>query len=281
MNTLFHFIVVSLFIPLAFILPACSGQKPVEDSPWRVETGIKPGNTITSSTVPVYGYNIIQAYPHDSNAFTQGLVYDNGFLYEGTGLYGQSSLRKVELLTGKALQIHELPARYFGEGITVYKDRIIQLTWQSNIGFVYDKNTFKLLRTFSYPFEGWGITDDGKQLIISDGTSILRFFDPETFTETGNIEVRDDKGPVARLNELEYVKGEIYANVWQTDYIVSISPDTGKVTGRIDLAGILASVPLSRPVDVLNGIAYDAKDERLFVTGKLWPTIFQIVPWGK
>jgi glutamine cyclotransferase len=232
-----------------------------------------PGN---SGVVPVYSYGIVNTYPHDRDAFTEGLVFDDGFLYEGAGLWGNSTLRRVELETGDILQIRELSDQFFGEGITIYGDEIVQLTWQSHIGFVYDKNSFELLQEFSYSTEGWGITHDGTRLIMSDGTSTLHFLDPQTFEEVGHVEVSDNNGPVTRLNELEYVQGEIYANVWQTDRIAIIAPDTGRVTGWIDLAGLLSAEDRSEPVDVLNGIAYDAETGRLFVTGKLWPKLFEI-----
>jgi glutamine cyclotransferase len=204
------------------------------------------------------------------------LVFENGVLYEGTGLYEHSTLRRVELETGDILQIRELSDRFFGEGITIYGDRIIQLTWRSHIGFVYDKNSFELLQEFNYSTEGWGITYDGEHLIMSDGTSTLHFLDPQTFEETGQVEVFDNDGPVTRLNELEYVQGEVYANVWQTDRIARIAPETGRVVGWIDLEGLLSAEDHSEPVDVLNGIAYDADNDRLFVTGKLWPKLFEI-----
>lgn len=218
----------------------------------------------------------MNSYPHDPSAFTQGLVFEEGFIYEGTGVKGQSTLRKVDLQTGDVLLIHELPKKYFGEGITIYGDRIIQLTWRSNIGFVYDKESFRQIDEFSYPTEGWGITHDGDRLILSDGTATLYFMDPDSFEITGQIDVRDDDGSVALLNELEYVLGEVYANVWQTDTIVRIDPQTGRVIGWIDLAGLLDSEESEEPVDVLNGIAYDPSDDRLFVTGKLWPSLFEI-----
>jgi len=221
------------------------------------------------------GYKIVQTYPHDPQAYTQGLFYADGFLYEGTGQDGASSLRKVELSTGKVVQRINLPAGYFGEGIVLWKDRIIQLTWQSRIGFVYDRATFKQLRSFTYSREGWGITHDGKRLIMSDGSSSLFFWDPETLKETGKLDVTDKGSPVTALNELEYIRGEIYANVWQTDRIARISPTTGRVLGWIDLAGLLTPGEKSR-ADVLNGIAYDAKSNRLFVTGKWWPKLFEI-----
>ena len=221
------------------------------------------------------GYKIIQTYPHDPQAYTQGLVYADGFLYEGTGQDGHSSLRKVELSTGKVVQRVDLPGAYFGEGIVLWKDKIIQLTWQSKIGFVYDRATFRQLRSFTYSREGWGITQDGKRLIMSDGSSSLFFWDPETLKETGKLDVSDKGSPVPKLNELEYIHGEIYANVYQTDRIARISPKTGVVLGWIDLTGLLTPSEKSR-ADVLNGIAYDAKSNRLFVTGKWWPKLFEI-----
>ncbi|MCP4109801.1 MAG: glutaminyl-peptide cyclotransferase [Desulfobacteraceae bacterium] len=226
--------------------------------------------------IPVYSFEIINTYPHDPNAFTQGLIFDGGIMYEGTGLNGRSSLRKVDLETGQILKICTLPAQFFGEGITVYNNNIIWLTWKSKTGFVCDKESFKLLHKFSYPTEGWGITYDGKSLIMSDGTSVLYFLDPDTFTETGRVEVRENSNPVTMLNELEYIRGEIYANVWQTDRIARIDPKTGQVTGWIDMGGLLSYKDITRPVDVLNGIAYDSENNRLFVTGKLWPKLFEI-----
>jgi len=254
------------------MVPSCASPRDIGNS---AQT-IKSADAKASLAAPVYGYRILHAYPHDPKAFTQGLAYQDGFLYEGTGEYGSSSLRRVELKTGKILQTHSLPPDYFGEGITIYQDKIIQLTWQSNVGFVYDKTSFKLLRTFIYPTEGWGITYDGSRLIMSDGTSVLHFLDPETFQETGSVQVRDGNSIINRLNELEYVRGEIYANVWQSDRIARISPLTGRVVGWIDLRELLPTKWLSRPIDVLNGIAYDSKNRRLFVTGKLWPKLFEI-----
>lgn len=222
-----------------------------------------------------YTYQIINTFPHDRQAFTQGLVFENGVFYESTGLNGRSSLREIDPATGNVLKIEALADRYFGEGIAVFEDRIIQLTWKSQTGFVYDRNTFKIIRQFEYTGEGWGMTHDGKRLIMSDGTSGLRFLDPETLEQTGRVDVYDDKGPVARLNELEFIQGEVFANVWQTDRIARINPETGRVAGWIDLTGLLA--PEERQnADVLNGIAYDSENGRLFVTGKLWPKLFEI-----
>ena len=230
----------------------------------------------SDSDTVVYTYKLVHTYPHDRNAYTQGLVFENDFLYEGTGLYGSSTLRRVELGTGNILQMRQLPSRFFGEGITIYGDNIIQLTWKSKLGFVYDKDTFELKKRFSYPTEGWGITHNEKYLIISDGTSTLRLLDPKTFQEVDRIDVRKGGVPIDKLNELEYVQGKIYANVYRKDYIVIIDPQTGNADGRIELKGLLYPDDKNRPVDVLNGIAYDAKNDRLFVTGKLWPKLFEI-----
>lgn len=230
-----------------------------------------------SPVAPIsYTYTVVNAYLHDRLAFTQGLVFNNGFLYEGTGVPGRSQVRRVDLLTGSILQSADLPSPYWGEGITIYGTKLIQLTWLHNTGFVYDQFTFAQLQSFSYPTEGWGITHDGKNLIMSDGTATLHFLDPVTFAQVSSIDVYDQNGPVSRLNELEYIKGEIYANVWLTDRIVRISPATGQVVGWIDLTGLLTPADLVYPVDVLNGIAYDAKNDRLFVTGKYWPKLFEI-----
>lgn len=228
----------------------------------------------TNTPTPRYTYNVVNVYPHDENAFTQGLVFEDGFLYEGTGLYGNSSLRRVELETGKVLQVHALQDQFFGEGVTIVGDKIIQLTWESHAGFVYDEDFFDLLQEFSYPTEGWGITYDGSRLIMSDGTANLYFLDPETFQRVGQVKVRD-AAPVTGLNELEYVKGEVYANVWGEEEIAVINPQTGRVKAWIDLKGIRGSENRD-PDNVLNGIAYDSKGDRLFVTGKRWPRLHEI-----
>jgi glutaminyl-peptide cyclotransferase len=223
----------------------------------------------------VSSYRIVNIFPHDRKAFTQGLIYLDGALYEGTGLHGQSSVRKVKLENGEVLQQHRMDSTYFGEGITAWGSSIVQLTWQSELGFVYDRGTLKPQKTFKYAGEGWGLTTDGKRLIMSDGSPTLRFLDPVSFKETGRLTVREAGNPVDRLNELEVVKGEIYANVWQSHRIARISPKTGQVLGWIDLTGLLD--PRDAPgVDVLNGIAYDVRGDRLFVTGKLWPKLFEI-----
>jgi glutaminyl-peptide cyclotransferase len=226
------------------------------------------------SDLPVYGYQIQKVYPHDPNAFTQGLQYADGFLYEGTGLNGRSSIRRVKLETGEVVQKRDVPATYFGEGITVWNSDLIELTWQSGIAFVYDKTTFQQRRSFKYVGEGWGLTHDAASLIMSDGSDRLRYLDPATFEERRRIQVLADGLGVRNLNELEFVKGEILANIWQTDHIARIAQD-GKVVGWIDLTGLLPPAEVSRD-SVLNGIAYDADRDRLFVTGKLWPKLFEI-----
>lgn len=223
------------------------------------------------------GYQVIHVYPHDAKAFTQGLIYVDGHLYESTGQNGTSSLRMVDPLTGQVLQKHDLPEEDFGEGLTDWGSNLIQLTWQQHKGYVYDRFSFSLVRTFTYEGEGWGLTHDAMNLIMSDGTAYLRFFDPKSFREIRRVKVTDEDGrPVEKLNELEYVHGEIYANIWHSDEIVRISPRNGKVVGRIDLSGIIDPRELKSPEAVLNGIAYDAAGDRLFVTGKLWPKLFEI-----
>jgi glutamine cyclotransferase len=223
----------------------------------------------------------VNTFPHDTTAFTEGLVYQDGFLYESTGLNGNSTLRREELETGQTLQLYSLPSQYFGEGITISGDKIIQLTWQSQVGFVYNKTTFQLLDQFTYPTEGWGITNNGTTLIMSDGTPTLYFLNPETYKKTGDIQVHDGNTSITMLNELEYVKGDIYANVWHEDRIAIINITTGQVKGWINLAGLNKN-PIYDPEDVLNGIAYDSMGDRLFVTGKRWSQLFQInlVPAG-
>jgi glutaminyl-peptide cyclotransferase len=223
----------------------------------------------------VAGYRIVKIYPHDRGAFTQGLVFHDGTLYEGTGMNGESAIRQVNLENGAVLRQRKIDARYFGEGIAIWKNRLIQLTWQAKLGFVYDLATFEQQRTFSYTGEGWGLTQDGTHLIMSDGTSTLRFLDPETLRPVRTLQVKDGNRPVEELNELEVVNGEILANVWRTERIARISPASGQVTGWIDLTGLLD--PRDRPgTDVMNGIAWDAAGKRLFVTGKRWPKLFEI-----
>jgi glutamine cyclotransferase len=234
------------------------------------------GSSSQASGVPEYGYEIVHTYHHDPYAFTQGLVYQDGVLYEGTGLEAQSSIRKVKLETGEVLQKRDIPDQYFGEGIIIWKDRLLELTWKAEKGFIYDLATFEPRGEFSYPGEGWGLTADGKRIIMSDGSAQLRFWDPTTLKETGRITVTEDGRPIDQLNELEWVKGEIFANVWQTERVVRINPSNGKVTGWINLRGLLTPADYNDLTDVLNGIAYDSKGDRLFVTGKRWPKLFEI-----
>jgi len=262
------------FIMLLLLL-AVSGISSCSSIP-GYENDKYPAHSVKPQSVPAYSYKIVNTYPHDNGAFTQGLVFENDVIYEGTGLYEKSSLRKSDMETGRVLQSHELPAQYFGEGITVFQDIIIQLTWKSNKGFVYDKSSFRLLRDFTYATEGWGLTHDGERLIMSDGTSTLHFLDPETFSTIGHIDVFNNDTPIDKLNELEYINGQIYANIWQTDDIAIINPQSGQVSAWIDLSGLLSSQYYSEPVDVLNGIAYDTVNDRLLVTGKLWPWLFEI-----
>jgi glutamine cyclotransferase len=229
-----------------------------------------------SSPTPVQKYQVVRIYPHDKDAFTQGLVYLEGYLYESTGLNGRSAVRKVQLETGMVLQEYALPSVYFGEGLTSWGLDLVQLTWKNNTGLVYDRATLKVKRSFSFPGEGWGLTSDGSKLIMSDGTATLRFLDPRSYEELGRLTVRDRGQPMANLNELEFVRGEIYANVWQTDRIARISPKTGEVVSWIDMRGLLRPSEILSSDAVLNGIAYDAERDRLFVTGKLWPKLFEI-----
>jgi glutamine cyclotransferase len=229
------------------------------------------------AAVPRYAYEIVHTYPHDPSAFTEGLFYLNGFLYESTGLEEHSSIRKVRLETGEVLQKLDIPAQYFGEGIVNWQGQIISLTWKSQLGFVFDLATFKLQHQFHYQGEGWALTRNDTEIIMSDGTSELRFMDPKTFRETHRIQVTLEGKPISNVNELEWVKGEIYANVWQTDFVLRIDPAHGQVVGIINLAGLLKRQDIvPGQTDVLNGIAYDAKADRLFVTGKNWPKLFEI-----
>jgi glutaminyl-peptide cyclotransferase len=235
------------------------------------------GAVPAKAAVPVYGYTVVHTYPHDPGAFTEGLFYLNGALYESTGLEGKSGVRKVQLATGKVLQQRPLDKKYFGEGIIAWKGKLVQLTWQTEIGFTYDLTSFKPRSEFHYQGEGWALTTDGHRIIMSDGTPQLRFLNPETLAETGRLDVTFNGRPLPMINELEWVKGEIFANVWQTNFIVRIDPKTGKVTGVIDLSALTAQeLAKGRTIDVLNGIAYDAEHDRLFVTGKLWSDLYEI-----
>ncbi|HQY55374.1 MAG TPA: glutaminyl-peptide cyclotransferase [Dokdonella sp.] len=252
----------SLLVLAAFSVPASAADAPLMSEDARPPT--------------VLEYEIVKSWPHDRAAFTQGLIYRDGFLYESTGLNGRSSLRKVKLETGEVVQRESVASEYFAEGLTDWKDRLIQITWQSQLGFVHDLKTFRREGQFNYSGEGWGITHDARRLIMSDGTSTLRFLDPQSFQQTGALEVTYQGRPLANLNELEFVRGRIFANVWQSNSIVVIDPGSGRVTAQIDLPGLLNAEDRAGGVDVLNGIAYDARKDRLFVTGKLWPKIFEL-----
>lgn len=231
----------------------------------------------SASSLPTYGYEVVNSYPHDVAAFTQGLFYRDGFLYESTGLLGKSTIRKVRLETGEVLLKSYFPSTLFGEGITHWDDRVVALTWRSQVGFVLDLKTFSVAQRFSYAGEGWGLARNDKEIIMSDGTAELRLLDPQTFKEVRRLRVTASGKPVDQLNELEWVDGEIFANIWQTDRIARIDPKTGRVVGWVDLTGILPQpFRVEGVTDVLNGIAYDAPTKRLFVTGKLWPRLFEI-----
>jgi glutamine cyclotransferase len=228
--------------------------------------------------VEYFTYEVVNQFPHDENAFTQGLVFRDGFLYEGTGQYGESNVRKVELESGAVVKQKDLASNYFGEGITILNQQIYQLTWMSNTGFVYELDSLDTIKTFSYPTEGWGLTDDGESLIMSDGSANLYYLNPDDFSREGQLRVTLEGSPVTRINELEYINGSIYANIYMTDYIYRISPASGRVSGVIDLRGLLDDriYLANRWEAVLNGIAYDKENDRLFVTGKLWPYLFEI-----
>jgi len=232
------------------------------------------------AVVPSLDYSIVRTYPHDPDAFTQGLLFHDGVLFESTGRNGFSSLRKVRLETGDVLQKVDVPEMYFAEGLALAGTRLMQLTWQAQMGFVYDLATFAKAGTFDYPGEGWGLTTDGTRLIMSDGTPELRFLDGQTLKETGRVTVRDSGVPVKDLNELEMIGDAVFANVWMTPRIVRIDPKTGAVTGHLDLDRIMPSPAPGKPIDVLNGIAWDAQGKRLFVTGKLWPTLYELKVQG-
>jgi glutaminyl-peptide cyclotransferase len=241
-----------------------------------------PAVTLTSTAfaapaIPTYDFKVVRSYPHDPEAFTEGLLYRDGFLYESTGLNGKSSIRKVNLETGKVVQSKDIPPQYFGEGLTVWNDTLVGLTWQTQTGFVFDLKTFEMRSQFSYPGEGWGLTQNGKELIMSDGSAVLRFLDPKTFLEVRRIKVTADGIAVPQLNELEVVGDEIFSNIWHTNTIARIDPSNGKIVGWIDLGKLYPNAGKGPTGEnVMNGIAYDAEKKRLFVTGKLWPKIYEI-----
>ncbi len=246
----------------------CSKEAPAADS--------ANGESSAPARTPTYVADVLQSWPHDPEAYTQGLVWDNGRLYESTGLVGKSSIREVELKTGRVIRKHDIPDPYFGEGIVIMGDDLWQITWTSGVAFLYDAKTFTQRAVFKYDGEGWGLATDGTSIIMSDGTPSIRFRDPKTFDVQRTISVNDHGTPVTQLNELEWVKGEIWANVYQSDQIARIDPATGNVTGWIDLAGLLPKLERKGEEDVLNGIAYDPQEDRYFVTGKLWPRLFEI-----
>jgi glutaminyl-peptide cyclotransferase len=262
--------IFSIFISLFLFTSSCRGpnvQTPTTLASTPVESNAEPTS---------YTYEIVNTYPHDPQAFTQGLVFADGIFYESTGLNGESSLRKVEVTTGKVIKKVTVPAQYFAEGLALFQGQLFQLTWQDHKGFIYDHNSFAPQGEFQYTGEGWGLTNDGKSLILSDGTDQIRFLDPANFKEQRSITVKAQKEPIDEINELEYVKGEIFANVWQENVILRIDPANGKVKGTIDLRGILKPEDRHGETDVLNGIAYDAEKDRLFITGKKWPKLFEI-----
>jgi glutamine cyclotransferase len=272
---------------LTICLTACDGNAPAnrgDSNQSHVSTlqttqqnTARPNATnAAAENYPIYGYEVVHAWPHDRGAFTQGLVFHDGELLESTGLYGQSSLRRVDLDTGKILQQVAVSPQFFAEGLALVNGKLFQLTWQNQKGFVYDSDGFRQIQEFSYQGEGWGLTTDGQSLIMSDGSDQIRFLDPVTFEEKRRFAVLAHGRPVIRLNELEYIKGEIFANIWGTDHVARIDAATGKVVGAIDFTGLLAVEDRDANTDVLNGIAYDATGDRLFVTGKRWPKLFQV-----
>ena len=259
-----------------FLLSSCNNNKPVEES----STVESTNNSMVPKVIP---YDIVKEYPHDPKAFTEGLEYKDGFLYESTGEYGVSDMRKVELVTGKPIVIQKMEARYFGEGLTMLNGKIYQLTYREGRGFVYNQATLKQEQTFTFVApEGWGMTNNGKQLIFDDGTNVLHFIDPATYKEEKTLKVMDEHGPVNEINELEMINGFIYANQWQTELILKIDTSTGHVVGRADLGTLRERggiPPLSGrkgTPEVLNGIAFDAANNRIFITGKNWPKLFEV-----
>jgi glutaminyl-peptide cyclotransferase len=264
---------VAVLSPAANSIASNSGSSAFTSDAAAAETG----PAATPRAAPVYGYEVLKEYPHDPHAFTEGLVYVDDELFEGTGMYGESALRKVDLESGAPLLEHVVGPQHFGEGIAVLDHRIYQLTWETGTCFVYDRKTFREIETFRYETEGWGLTTDGTALYMSDGTNRITIRDPLTFETIESIEVHDGDRPIDLLNELEYINGEIWANVYYSDFIARIDPETGIVNSWIDLTGLLEASPEAEPQpNVLNGIAYDASTGRIFVTGKYWPTLFEI-----
>jgi glutamine cyclotransferase len=263
-----------LLLAALALTAACERGPAPEAYPVRPPDEVSPAGT--RSKAPVSTIEVVTSFPHDTAAFTQGLEFHDGALYESTGLEGRSSLRHVELESGRVLQEHHLAPQYFAEGLTIVGDRIFQLTWKNGRGFIYDLATLAPVDSFSYAGEGWGLAHDGRHLIMSDGTATLRFLDPKTYQEVRRVEVKEGDAPLYSINELEYVNGELLANIWQTDWIARIDPETGRLKGWIDLRGLLPATMRTGREDVLNGIAYDSTTQRLFVTGKLWPRLFEV-----
>jgi glutamine cyclotransferase len=263
-------------LALAALLTGLCPQAAPADSDTKERVQVTRARIHGQKETPVYGYRVAKDYPHRSDAYTEGLVMSGGALYEGTGLYTRSRLMKQRLETGALVRQHPLDARYFGEGVTVLGDEVYQLTYLSNVAFVYDRDTLTPKRRLSYPTQGWGLTQDGKELIMSNGSSALLFLDPVTFAIERDVLVADEVGPVGFLNELEYVDGAVYANVWQSDFIARIDPRSGKVTAWIDLTGLNPDPQRLKYPYVLNGIAYNRETGRLLVTGKCWPKVYEI-----
>ena len=280
--------IAALLLTLIFPLNACSSgssiinpdsrpiSTPQAENSATAQQRPSSSDTASPQEVPTYTFEVVNSWPHDCKSYTQGLIFYQNLFFESAGQYGESSLRRVEPPTGKVLKKFKVPKEYFAEGIALFQGKIFQLTWESQKGFIYDLDSFKLLGEFTYEGEGWGLTHDNHSLIMSDGTNRIRFLDPTSFKTERTISVYDNKRPVSQLNELEYIKGEIYANIWHSNRIVRLDPASGKILGWIDLTGLLTSAGDCNHVDVLNGIAYDEESDRLFVTGKLWPKVFEI-----
>lgn len=256
--------------------PTSPPASPVPTKEAAASATTTPDAAVPASSVAREGYEVVHVYPHDTTAFTEGLLVAKGHFFESTGLNGESSLREVDISTGRVLRQVSLASEYFGEGLAVLGDRAYQLTWRNNLGFIYDLATFRVIDQFFFVGEGWGLTTDGQNLIMSDGTARIRFLDPKTMQTTRTVDVLFEGQPLKNINELEYVHGQIYANLWQTNAVVRIEPATGKVVGMIDFSGLLKATDYGPNTDVLNGIAYDAEHDRLFVTGKKWPKIFEV-----
>jgi len=259
-----------LLLTASLAAPGCSAGTRANENAATANAGAAAGQT------PVYTYEVVNTYPHDPAAFTQGLIFHDGALIESTGLEKHSTLRRVELQTGRVLQKTDVPGFYFAEGVTLFGGKIYQLTWKAEKGFIYDPQTFQKTGEFTYTGEGWGLTHDADSLILSDGTNQIRFLDPVTYKVKRTISVLDGDKPLEEINELEYVKGEILANVWHDNRIVRIDPQTGRINGWVDMSGLLKPGEVTDEEAVLNGIAYDEQGDRLFVTGKLWPKLFEV-----